>query len=227
MWRIAGFLVMGMITLMSDRYQEMREKMVELQIEMRGVKDPLVLHAMRKVPRHFFLPASQKDSAYDDTALPIGLGQTISQPYIVAYMTESLNPQKSHRILEIGTGSGYQAAVLAEIVDTVYTIEIIPELGKRASERLSAMGYKNITAKIGDGYEGWKEHAPFDGIMVTAGAESIPPPLIEQLKDGGRMVIPVGSPYLVQNLILVEKHGKAVSKRNLIPVRFVPFQRGQ
>ena len=227
MWRMAGFLVMGLITLMSDRYQAMREKMVEFQIEMRGVKDPVVLSAMRKVPRHLFLPASQKDSAYDDTALPIGFGQTISQPYIVAYMTECLNPQKSHRILEIGTGSGYQAAVLAEIVDTVYTIEIIPELGKRASDRLSAMGYKNITVKIGDGYEGWKEHAPFDGIMVTAGAESIPPPLVEQLKDGGKMIIPVGSPYLVQNLILVEKHGKAVSKRNLIPVRFVPFQRGQ
>ena len=227
MRRIAGFLIMGLITLMSAGYQEMREKMVEYQIEMRGVKDPVVLSAMRKVPRHLFLPASQKGSAYDDTALPIGFGQTISQPYIVAYMTESLNPQKSHRILEIGTGSGYQAAVLAEIVDTVYTIEIIPELGKRASERLSAMGYKNITVKIGDGYEGWKEHAPFDGIMVTAGAESIPPPLTEQLKDGGKMVIPVGSPYLVQNLILVEKHGKEISTRNLIPVRFVPFQRGQ
>jgi protein-L-isoaspartate(D-aspartate) O-methyltransferase len=212
---------------MSDRFPAMREKMVEFQIEMRGVKDPVVLSAMRKVPRHLFLPASQRDFAYDDAPLPIGFGQTISQPYIVAYMTECLNPQKGHRFLEVGTGSGYQAAVLAEIVDTVYTIEIIPELGKRASERLSAMGYKNITVKIGDGYEGWKEHAPFDGIMVTAGAESIPPPLIEQLKDGGRMVIPVGSPYLVQNLILVEKHGKKVSTRNLIPVRFVPFQRGQ
>ena len=227
MWRIAGFIFMSLMILMSDRSQVMREKMVEFQIEMRGVKDPLVLRAMRKVPRHLFLPASQKDSAYDDAPLPIGFGQTISQPYIVAYMTEVLNPQKGQRFLEVGTGSGYQAAVLAEIVDTVYTIEIIPELGKRASARLSAMGYKNITVKIGDGYEGWKEHAPFDGIMVTAGAESIPPPLIEQLKDGGRMVIPVGSPYLVQNLILVEKHGKAVLKRNLIPVRFVPFQRGQ
>lgn len=227
MWRIAGFISMGLIALMSDRSQVMREKMVEFQIEMRGVKDPLVLQAMRKVPRHLFLPASQKDSAYDDVPLPIGFGQTISQPYIVAYMTECLNLQKGQRFLEVGTGSGYQAAVLAEIVDTVYTIEIIPELGKRASERLSAMGYKNINVKIGDGYEGWKEHAPFDGIMVTAGAESIPPPLIEQLKDGGRMVIPVGSPYLVQNLILLEKHGKTVLKRNLIPVRFVPFQRGQ
>lgn len=227
MWRMASCLVLSLITLMSDRYQAMREKMVEFQIELRGVKDPVVLRAMRKVPRHLFLPASQRDSAYDDSPLPIGFGQTISQPYIVAYMTECLNPQKGHRILEVGTGSGYQAAILAEIVDTVYTIEIIPELGKRANERLSALGYKNVTVKIGDGYEGWKEHAPFDGIMVTAGAESIPPPLIEQLKDGGKMIIPVGSAYMVQNLILVEKHGKEVSTRNLIPVRFVPFQRGQ
>jgi protein-L-isoaspartate(D-aspartate) O-methyltransferase len=216
-----------LMTLMSDNYQAMREKMVEFQIQLRGVKDPVVLRAMRKVPRHLFMPPSQRDYAYDDSPQPIGFGQTISQPYIVAYMTECLNPQKGHRILEIGTGSGYQAAVLAEIVDTVYTIEIIPELGKRASERLSAMGYKNIIVKIGDGYEGWKEHAPFDGIMVTAGAESIPPPLVEQLKEGGKMIIPVGSPYLVQNLILVEKHGKEVTTHNLIPVRFVPFQRGQ
>jgi len=227
MWRMAGFLILGFITLASDRYQAMREKMVQFQIEMRGVKDPVVLRAMRKVPRHLFLPASQLDSAYDDGPLPIGFGQTISQPYIVAYMTECLKPQKGHRILEIGTGSGYQAAVLAEIVDHVYTIEIIPELGKTASERLSSMGYKNITVKIGDGYEGWKEHSPFDGIMVTAGAESIPPPLIEQLRDGGRLVIPVGSPLLVQDLMLLEKHGKETTTRNLIPVRFVPFQRGQ
>jgi protein-L-isoaspartate(D-aspartate) O-methyltransferase len=187
----------------------------------------VVLRAMRKVPRHLFLPPSQREFAYDDTPLPIGFGQTISQPYIVAYMTECLNPRKGQRILEIGTGSGYQAAVLAEIVESVYTIEIIPELGNSAAERLASMGYKNITVKIGDGYAGWKEHAPFDGILVTAGAESIPPPLVEQLKDGGRMIIPVGSPDLVQNLILVEKHGKEVTTRNLIPVRFVPFRRGQ
>ena len=220
-------MFLGLIALMLDHYQTMRQKMVEFQIEMRGVKDPVVLLAMRKVPRHLFLPPSQKDFAYDDKPLPIGFGQTISQPYIVAYMMECLSPQKGQRFLEVGTGSGYQAAVLAEIVDEVYTIEIIPELGKSASERLSSMGYKNITVKIGDGYEGWKEHAPFDGIMVTAGAESIPPPLVEQLKDGGKLVIPVGSPYLVQNLILVEKRGKEFSTRSLIPVRFVPFQRGQ
>ena len=227
MWRMAGLLILGLITMTSDRYQAMREKMVQSQIEMRGVKDPVVLRAMRKVPRHLFLPASQLDSAYDDRPLPIGYGQTISQPYIVAYMTECLKPQKGQQFLEIGTGSGYQAAVLAEIVDRVYTIEIIPELGNSAAKRLSSMGYKNVTVKIGDGYAGWKEHGPYDGIMVTAGAESIPPPLTEQLKDGGKMVIPVGSPYLVQNLILVEKHGKEISTRNLIPVRFVPFQRGQ
>ncbi|MFN8007796.1 MAG: protein-L-isoaspartate(D-aspartate) O-methyltransferase [Terriglobia bacterium] len=227
MRRVAGCLMLGLLALGSDPYQAMREKMVEYQIEMRGVKDPAVLRAMREVPRHLFLPATQKDYAYDDSPLPIGYGQTISQPYIVAYMTEVLHLQKGDRVLEIGTGSGYQGAVLAEIVKEVYTVEIVPELGKKAIERFAALGYKNVTVKIGDGYEGWKEHAPFDGIMVTAGAESIPPPLTEQLNDGGRLVIPVGSPDLVQNLILLEKHGKEIVTQKLIPVRFVPFRRGQ
>ena len=183
------------------------------------------LDAMKKVPRHKFVPDNVEDNAYTDRPLPIGYGQTISQPYIVAYMTEAINPKENQKVLEIGTGSGYQAAVLAEIVNEVYTIEIIKELFETAKKRLKQQGYKNVHCKAADGYHGWKEHAPFDAIVVTAAAEYIPPPLIAQLKDGGKMIIPVGAPFLNQNLILVEKEGEEIKTTSLLPVRFVPFTR--
>ncbi len=205
--------------------QSERDRMVDVQIMERGIKHEATLRAMRNVERHKLVPLAQRQNAYRDSPLPIGYGQTISQPYIVAFMTESVNPAKGQKVLEIGTGSGYQAAVLAEIVDEVYTIEIISELGERAKKDLDAMGYKNIHVKVGDGYYGWPEHGPFDAIIVTAAAEYIPPPLIEQLKDGGKMIIPVGSQFMTQQLVLVEKRGSRIRSRNLMPVRFVPFTR--
>jgi len=209
------------------RFTNVREQMVQDQIIARGVKDTATLHAMRKVPRHEFVPPELIGYAYDDTPLPIGSEQTISQPYIVAYMTESINPQKDQKILEVGTGSGYQAAVLAEIVDSVYTIEILPELAETASERLKQLGYRNIKVRCGDGYAGWEEAAPFDAIIVTAAAEDIPQPLIEQLKDGGIIVIPVGSMMSIQALTIVKKHGNDLEKKTVLPVRFVPLIRSK
>ncbi len=208
-----------------DSYEHLREEMVRTQIEKRGVKDTAVLNAMRRVPRHLFVPAASRNRAYEDRPLPIGYGQTISQPYIVAYMTEVIKPQKHFRVLEIGAGSGYQAAVCAEIVSQVYTVEIIEELGKSAARRLQDLNYKNVKVKIDDGYFGWKEYAPYDAIIVTAAAEYIPPPLIEQLREGGRMVIPVGSPFMTQMLTLVEKKDGKTKTRSLLPVAFVPFTR--
>ena len=208
-------------------YTKLREEMVKTQIEKRGVKDSSTLAALRKVARHSFVPKEQVDYAYEDRPLPIGYGQTISQPYIVGYMTEIIKPKAGQKVLEIGTGSGYQAAVLAEIVSKVYTIEIVEELGKQASTRLKDLGYKNIEVKTADGYHGWKEHAPFDAIVVTAAAEFIPPALKEQLKDGGRMIIPVGSPYVTQQLMLIEKKGNKYTTSSKMPVRFVPFKRSQ
>ncbi len=199
--------------------------MVRNQIEGRGVSDAAVLDAMRKVPRHLFVPESLRSVAYDDSPVPIGSGQTISQPYIVAYMTEAVRPSAGQKVLEVGTGSGYQAAVLAGIVERVYTIEIIRELGQSAAQRLENLGYPNVEVKVGDGYFGWEEAGPFDAIVVTAAAEYIPPPLVDQLKDGGRMIIPVGSPFMVQMLMLVEKRGDEVTTKSLLPVRFVPFRR--
>ncbi len=180
---------------------------------------------MQKVPRHLFVPESQIDNAYQDSPLPIGYGQTISQPYIVAYMTEIINPKEHFKVLEIGAGSGYQAAVLAEIVKEVYTIEIIPELATQAIERFYSNGYKNVRTKIADGYHGWAEAGPFDAIVVTAASEHIPPPLIEQLKESGTMIIPIGTPFMVQQLVLVQKEKGKIRTKNLIPVRFVPFTR--
>ena len=203
----------------------LRNEMVKEQIEDRGVRDSATLAAMRKVPRHSFVSSNMVSNAYDDRPLPIGHGQTISQPYIVGYMTEIIKPKAGQKVLEIGTGSGYQAAVLAEIVSKVYTIEIVDELGKQATTRLRNLGYKNIEVKIADGYYGWKEHAPFDAIVVTAAAEFIPTPLKEQLKDGGVMIIPVGSPYMTQQLMLIEKTGNKFRTSNKLPVRFVPFKR--
>jgi protein-L-isoaspartate(D-aspartate) O-methyltransferase len=208
-----------------DQYKSEREEMVKTQIEARGIKNPLVLQAMRSVQRHRLVPHNQRANAYQDRPLPIGDGQTISQPYIVAYMTDLLDPRKGMKVLEIGTGSGYQAAVLAEIVDEVYTIEIVEKLGRRAQNDLKKMGYDNIHVRIGDGYAGWQEHAPYDAILVTAAAPKIPQPLIDQLKEGGRMIIPVGPVGQLQELVQVEKvDGKARTK-SLLPVRFVPFTR--
>jgi protein-L-isoaspartate(D-aspartate) O-methyltransferase len=209
----------------TDPYRTERLNMVKNQIENRGIKNPLVLEAMRKVPRHLFVPDYQKSNAYEDRPLSIGDGQTISQPYIVAHMTDIIKPKKGMKVLEIGTGSGYQAAVLAEIVDQVFTIEIVENLGKRAKADLAKLGYKNVFVKIGDGYQGWPTEAPFDAILVTAAAEQVPQPLIDQLKDGGRMVIPVGSQGEVQELILLERVKGKVKTTNLGAVRFVPFTR--
>jgi protein-L-isoaspartate(D-aspartate) O-methyltransferase len=209
----------------TDPYRTERLNMVKNQIENRGIKNPLVLEAMRKVPRHLFVPDYQKSNAYEDRPLSIGDGQTISQPYIVAHMTDIIKPKKGMKVLEIGTGSGYQAAVLAEIVDQVFTIEIVENLGKRAKADLAKLGYKNVFVKIGDGYQGWPTEAPFDAILVTAAAEQVPQPLIDQLKDGGRMVIPVGSQGKVQELILLERVKGKVKTTNLGAVRFVPFTR--
>jgi protein-L-isoaspartate(D-aspartate) O-methyltransferase len=208
-------------------FEKLREQMVRMQIENRDIKDSETLRAMRTVKRHLFVPEAYVQNAYDDGPLPIGYGQTISQPYIVAYMTELIQPKPGYKVLEIGTGSGYQAAVLAEIIDSVFTVEIISELGNAASGRLKKLGYTNTTIKIDDGYYGWKEHAPFDAIIVTAATEYIPPPLLDQLKDRGRMVIPVGSPFMVQWLLLVEKNGEQITTHNMIPVRFVPFRRSR
>ncbi|GMR07352.1 MAG: protein-L-isoaspartate(D-aspartate) O-methyltransferase [Gammaproteobacteria bacterium] len=185
---------------------------------------PHILGAIGKVPRHKFVPLLQRSSAYLNRPLPIGYGQTISQPYIVAVMTDVIKPEKGDRVLEIGTGSGYQAAILAELVDQVYSIEIIKDLGEAASKRLRELNYPNIRTRIGDGYYGWETYAPFDAIVVTAAASHIPPPLIRQLKPGGRMVIPVGGRFLVQQLVVVEKDSDGkVTTRQLLPVRFVPL----
>lgn len=210
----------------SEQYKGLRHRMVDQQIAARGIEDEHVLQAMRDVPRHLFVPKGRRSSAYGDFPLPIGYGQTISQPYIVALMTELLEPEKDDVALEVGTGSGYQAAVLSRIVKEVYTVEIIPPLGKAAEKRLKEAAYENIKVKIGDGYYGWEEYALFDCIIVTAASDHIPPSLIRQLKRGGKMAIPVGSPFQVQNLMLVEKSGEGeIQTRNILPVRFVPFRR--
>jgi protein-L-isoaspartate(D-aspartate) O-methyltransferase len=200
-----------------------REEMVSRQIEARGVRDPDVLKAMKTVPRHHFVPTKYKDNAHGDYPLPIGNGQTISQPYIVAFMTAALNVKPKDRILEIGTGSGYQAAVLAELGCEVYSIEIIRSLGKKAKEILRRLGYGNIHLKIGDGHKGWPENAPFDAVIVTCAPEKIPRPLVQQLKEGGRIIIPVGESGGIQDLVLAVKKGDRLVSRSILPVRFVPM----
>lgn len=213
--------------LQDKNFSRLREKMVKEQIERRGIEDPLTLSSMRKVQRHLFVPDNLVDYAYDDRPLPIGFGQTISQPYIVAYMTEIIKPRSDYNVLEIGTGSGYQAAVLSGIVKEVYSIEIIDSLGNQARNRLDKLNYKNIHVRLGDGYHGWKDKAPFDAIVVTAAAEHIPPPLISQLKENGRMIIPVGTPFMTQQLMLVEKKKGRIRTSSMMPVQFVPFKRRQ
>ena len=205
-----------------DKFLSKRIRMVKDQIIERGIHDKNVIRAMQKVERHLFVPTELKNNAYIDSPLPIGENQTISQPYIVAFMTEALKLRKTDRILEIGTGSGYQAAVLAEIAEKVYSIEIIEILGRKAEKLLKSLGYNNIDVIIGDGYNGIPEQAPFDAIIVTAAPKKIPEPLVEQLKSGGRMVIPVGDFY--QELVLIEKTNKGkITKKRLLPVRFVPM----
>ena len=207
-----------------EAYREKRESMVRTQIASRDVRSAGVLEAMRTVPRHEFVRSGDRERAYSDQPLPIGHGQTISQPYIVALMTELLGLDGDDVVLEIGTGSGYQAAVLSGLVGKVYSIEIIEPLHQIARERMERLGYKNVRLRHGDGYFGWKEHAPYDAIIVTAAAEQIPPPLVAQLKPGGRMIIPVGRAFFVQNLVLVTKDaGGEVTTKNVLPVRFVPL----
>ena len=202
-----------------------RHEMVEQQIRQRGVTDARVLEAMRSVPRERFVPRELDPRAYDDGPLPIGAGQTISQPYIVAYMTEALDTAPSHRVLEVGAGSGYQAAVLSALVREVYTLEIVPELALRAEALLREMGKTNVHVRVGDGYAGWPEEAPFDRIIITAAAETLPPPLVEQLAPGGRLVVPVGSQGGPQWMTIVDKTGTGVTEQRTIPVQFVPFTR--
>jgi protein-L-isoaspartate(D-aspartate) O-methyltransferase len=202
-----------------------REAMVEEQLISRDITDARTLQAMRTVPRHRFVPDEVRSSAYRDSPLPIGYGQTISQPYIVAYMTQLAHLRRDSRVLEVGTGSGYQAAVAAEISDHVYSIEIVPDLAARAAATLRETGYEHVHLRTGDGYHGWPEAAPFDAIIVTAGAEDVPPRLIEQLAEGGRMIIPLGPQDGVQNLMLVTKEKGRPHTRTLIAVRFVPFTR--
>jgi protein-L-isoaspartate(D-aspartate) O-methyltransferase len=205
----------------ADPLVRKREAMVERQIEARGVRDPRVLAVMRRVPRHKFVPPEIEQRAYEDSPLPIGQGQTISQPYIVAYMTEQLQVQPKSKVLEIGTGSGYQAAVLAELGAEVYTIEIVSELAERVRKTLAALNYANVNVRTGDGYRGWPEAAPFDRIIVTAAPDHIPQPLIEQLAVGGRMVIPVGDYF--QQMTIVTKGKEGVVQQKTIDVVFVPM----
>jgi len=209
-----------------EAYRKARLQMVSTQIRDMGVADRDVLRTMESVPRHAFVPSEYLDRAYGDHPLPIGYGQTISQPYIVAVMTELLDPDPTDRVLEVGTGSGYQAAILADLVAEVYTIEIVPELCAQAGERLDALGYENVHTLCGDGYYGWEEHAPYDGIIVTCAPDHIPQPLVNQLADGGRMVIPVGPPGSYQVLWLIERDGDEIRSERVMGVVFVPLTGG-
>ena len=215
-------LVVPVLIAEVDEYSREREWMVKRTLEARGIKDPVVLDAMRSVKRHLFVPEYQRSQAYADHPLPIGEGQTISQPYIVALMTDELKLKPDDKVLEIGTGSGYQAAVLAEIVNTVYSIEIIKSLADSADKRLKELGYENINVLFGDGYKGWPEHAPFDAIIVTCAPDKIPPPLLEQLAEGGRMIIPIADSY-PQRLVMVTKNNGEITKETILGVMFVPM----
>jgi protein-L-isoaspartate(D-aspartate) O-methyltransferase len=226
-WLVAAFLVAAVAGChkspkSSSEFEVERQRMVKEQLIPRDIHDERVLTAMGKVPREEFVSEDSRTSSYADSPLPIGHDQTISQPFIVAYMTEQLHPQPTDRVLEIGTGSGYQAAVLSELVKEVYTIEIIEPLARDASTRLARLGYKNAHVKIGDGYKGWPEVAPFDAIIVTCAPDKVPQPLTDQLRDGGRMIIPVGS-VGDQQLYLLKKENGELEQRAILPVRFVPM----
>ena len=230
MWRVAQFLILAAIaaagcgqkpTPASD-FAAQRQRMVTEQLKARGISDERVLNAMNKVPREEFVPPDSRAGSYEDGPLPIGYGQTISQPYIVAFMTEQLRLKPSDRVLEIGTGSGYQAAILAELMSEVYSIEIVEPLAKNAEATLQRLGYENVHVKIGDGYKGWPEAAPFDAIIVTCAPDKVPQPLVDQLKDDGRMVIPVGDRF-AQELYLLEKKNGQLKQSATLPVRFVPM----
>lgn len=207
-------------------WAEARSRMVRDQIVARGIADPRVLEAMARVPRHEFVPAAQRGEAYEDWPLPIGYGQTISQPYIVAFMTAAVDPKPGDRVLEIGTGSGYQAAVLADLVAEVYTVEIVEPLAQRAEADLKRLGYANVKVRAGDGYQGWPEAAPFDAVLVTCAPEAVPPALVGQLREGGRMIIPVGSQWGAQELYLLRKTATGMKRQGVLPVRFVPMVKG-
>jgi protein-L-isoaspartate(D-aspartate) O-methyltransferase len=212
----------------ADRWRHARERLVAEELVPQGITDPLTLAAMRAVPRHEFVPEDQRPRAYADTPLPIGHEQTISQPAVVAFMTQVIRPRPGLRVLEVGTGSGYQAAVLAETGARVWSVEIFRALADEARARLQRLGYGRVQVRHGDGYAGWPEVAPFDAIVVTAGADSIPPPLVRQLAPGGRLVMPVGDPWTDQLLVLLEKDASGrVASRDLLPVRFVPLLRGE
>lgn len=224
-------LVPGLIYLFATfghsqiNFKQLRENMIKEQLQARDIRDPATLNAMRIVPRHEFVPTKMQAYAYADHPLSIGMGQTISQPYIVAYMTQVLELKNHHRVLEVGTGSGYQAAILGQIVDTVYTIEIVEALAFTAKNRLAELGYDNINVKSGDGYLGWPEKGPFDAIIVTAGAEEVPKPLLKQLKEGGRMIIPVGPHNGVRQLLLITNKSGKFKTKEVMAVRFVPLTR--
>lgn len=223
--RLCFILLMAFQGLAQYNYPELRQRMIEEQLKPRGITDKATLYAMGKIPREAFVPESQKPFAYADRPLPIGSGQTISQPFMVAYMTQALHLKPSDRVLEIGTGSGYQAAILSRMIDTVFTIEIVKPLAQQAILRMKNVNIHNVALKIGDGYYGWKEKAPFDAIIVTAGAESVPLYLVEQLAENGRMIIPIGPHKGVRQLMLLKKKNGKIKSRTLMPVRFVPFVR--
>ena len=224
-WTVLFFLLFSISCTQNDpNFDHLRKLMIKNQLQSRGIRDDAVLEVMRSVERHNFVPENYRDRAYSDGPLPIGHGQTISQPYIVAFMTEQLQVSSQHKVLEIGTGSGYQAAILGELAKHVFTIEIIPELAEGAKNILNHLSYKNITVRAGDGYKGWPDKAPFERIMVTAAPTEIPQTLIDQLAPGGRMILPVGAQFLVQYLWVIEKDDQGtVTKEKILPVRFVPM----
>ena len=224
-WTVLFFLLFSISCTQNDpNFDRLRKLMIKNQLQSRGIRDDAVLEVMRSVERHNFVPENYRDRAYSDGPLPIGHGQTISQPYIVAFMTEQLQVSSQHKILEIGTGSGYQAAILGELAKHVFTIEIIPELAEGAKNILNHLSYKNITVRAGDGYKGWPDKAPFERIMVTAAPTEVPQTLVDQLAPGGRMVLPVGAQFLVQYLWVIEKDDQGtVTKEKILPVRFVPM----
>ena len=224
-WTVLFFLLFSISCTQNDpNFDHLRKLMIKNQLQSRGIRDDAVLEVMRSVERHNFVPENYRDRAYSDGPLPIGHGQTISQPYIVAFMTEQLQVSSQHKVLEIGTGSGYQAAILGELAKHVFTIEIIPELAEGAKNILNHLNYKNITVRAGDGYKGWPEEAPFERIMVTAAPTEVPQTLVDQLAPGGRMILPVGAQFLVQYLWVIEKDDQGtVTKEKILPVRFVPM----